>query len=47
MADHSRHGRVMVHEPPADWQEAYTRAFEASEPDTGHAVVSVTLEAAE
>jgi FtsP/CotA-like multicopper oxidase with cupredoxin domain len=46
--EHHGHGsHTMVHEPAVDWQEAYTRAFEAAEPDPGRGVVSVTLEAGE
>jgi hypothetical protein len=43
---HGAHGAVM-HEPAADWREAYTRAYEAAEPDPGREVISVELEARE
>src|SRR5919199_2586983 len=43
---HAGHGPV-VHAPAADARVAYTRAYEAAEPDPGRSVVAVDLEARE
>jgi FtsP/CotA-like multicopper oxidase with cupredoxin domain len=43
---HGAHTAV-AHEPPAEWREAYNRAYEAAEPDPGRTVVPVSLEALE
>ena len=45
---HGHHGPTAVgHEPPPEWLEAYTRAFETAEPDPGRSVITVTLNAVE
>jgi FtsP/CotA-like multicopper oxidase with cupredoxin domain len=48
---HDHHGHVahtpVAHGPSADWLGAYTRAYEAAEPEPGRKVVSVDLEARE
>ncbi len=46
---HAAHGghTAVAHEPPADWQEAYHRAYEAAQPDPGRIVVSINLDAHE
>jgi FtsP/CotA-like multicopper oxidase with cupredoxin domain len=54
--DHAAHGHgahapaahgAVVHAPAADARVAYTRAYEAAEPDPGRTVVTVDLEARE
>src|SRR5215510_7036058 len=42
---HQHHGGA--HSPAADWGDAYRRAYDAAQPDAGHSVVSVELEARE
>ena len=37
---HHGHGPV-AHGAPADWRVAYTRAYEAAEPEPGREVVSI------
>jgi FtsP/CotA-like multicopper oxidase with cupredoxin domain len=44
--DHHTHGPV-THGAPADWQAAYTHAYEAAQPEPGRTVVSVDLDARE
>ena len=46
---HGGHGghTAVAHEPPADWQEAYHRAYEAAKPDPGRIVVPINLDAHE
>ncbi len=44
--DHGAHGTV-IHEPPAGWRDAYDRAYQAAQPDSGRTVLPVHLEARE
>jgi FtsP/CotA-like multicopper oxidase with cupredoxin domain len=43
---HEAHAAA-AHAPPPGWHDAYTRAYEAAEPDAGRTVVAVGLEARE
>src|SRR5690606_29415764 len=39
-AGHGHHHGHAAHEPPADWQESYRRAYDAAQPDPGRSVMS-------
>ena len=43
---HGPHGAVM-HEPSADWRDAYAAAYEAAVPEPGGTVIHVDLDAVE